>query len=107
MNRPERISRQDVPEVHQALLDPDTLDALLDDIRQCTRLLEVLVREPGRKYASDQPIGLEEACSRFRSGDVFGLQIRYEYEGDQWWDTLARIPAGVRLTRIRHRVTAG
>jgi hypothetical protein len=44
---------------------------------------------------------LDEAEELFLSGRARGLQLRYEFEGFPWCDTLMRVAAGVRLVRIK------
>ena len=53
----------------------------------------------------------ELACSRdaldaahraFVAREIAGVQLRYRFAGEEWWDTLSHTPAGIRLIRISH-----
>jgi len=38
----------------------------------------------------------------FEGKDVGGMQIKYLYEGLEWWDTLMWVGENIRLIRIAH-----
>jgi hypothetical protein len=43
---------------------------------------------------------LEEAFTALRDRTVRALQLRYNYQGHRWCDTIVPAPSGWRLTRI-------
>jgi hypothetical protein len=51
---------------------------------------------------TEQSLSLEQARQLLLEGRARGIQIRYHYDGADWWDTLMRTPQGIRLVRIRH-----
>ncbi|HEX8441759.1 hypothetical protein [Archangium sp.] len=93
-----------LPQLQDALLDPDTLEQLVQDIQRCTVVKDVLLKGGALMMASERSVPLTEAAEALRQGRVLGVQIRYWYEGADWWDTLMRTPKGIRLIRIENRL---
>ncbi len=97
------ITRDDLPEINDAILDQETVEQLFVDIAALGQILGVSARGHGpQTRASDKNITLELARELFFNRDVNGLQIRYIHDGQEWWDTLMHTPAGTRLVRIAH-----
>jgi len=92
----------DLPTLNESLLDRDTLSRLFRDIASCTQVLEVVVKHKPTDYVGSGRIGLEDACRLIEERAVRGVQVRYFYDGTQWWDTLMVLSPGVRLVRIQH-----
>jgi hypothetical protein len=92
-----------LPQLQDAILEPETLEQLLQDIQRSTVVKEVLLKGGALAMASGQSVPLAEAMEALREGRALGVQIRYWYDGADWWDTLMRTPKGVRLIRIQHR----
>jgi hypothetical protein len=90
-----------LPELTQAVLDQTTLDRLFDDIAGCTRLLDVTVKLSANRMVPQERVTLEEARALLDARAVRGVQLRYLYDGGEWWDTLIATPDGVRVVRIR------
>ena len=88
--------------IHEGILDEATLDQLFSDITQCTQLIEVMVKHDPRAYTPETSFTLDDARRMLNDGSARGVQLRYTYNGAQWWDTLMRTPSGVRLVRIQH-----
>ena len=78
-------------------LDAATLAALFADLA-LTEIDEVLVKGAAEAHAGGA--GLAEAQRRLAEG-ARGIQIRYRWQGEAWWDTLVRTPTGIRLVRSR------
>ncbi len=100
------LTTADLPPLHDVLLDDDTVTQLFFDVGHAAELLAVSVKSPGARRA-DEPAaaslaGLDQALRALLEGRVAGVQLRYRHAGEEWWDTLARTPAGVRLIRISH-----
>ncbi|HYG22982.1 MAG TPA: hypothetical protein VEH04_09385 [Verrucomicrobiae bacterium] len=89
-------------ELQESILDSATLNDLFRDLRVCTEVIEVIPRASRHQMVAERTLTLEEAKEKILSGAINGLQIRYRYEGAEWWDTLLRLPQGVRIVRIRH-----
>lgn len=93
----------ELPELHQGVLDPETLDRLVLDIETCTELLEVIPKFGSDSYVGEgEVIDLKTAMSMLQAGELRGVQVRYKHDGAQWWDTLMGTPQGIRIVRIRH-----
>jgi peptidoglycan hydrolase-like protein with peptidoglycan-binding domain len=93
-----------LPQLQDAILDPETLAQLFQDIQRSTVVDEVQLKGGPMAMASGQSVPLDEARSALQEGRVLGVQIRYWYNGTHWWDTLMHTPKGIRLIRIEHRV---
>jgi hypothetical protein len=93
-----------LPQLQDAILDPETLEQLFRDIQRCAVVDEVLLKGGAALMASEKSVPLPEAELALREKRVTGVQIRYWYEGANWWDTLMHTPRGVRLIRIEHRL---
>lgn len=92
-----------LPPLQDAILDPETLEQLFRDIQRHAVVDEVLLKGGAALMASEKSVPLAEAEQALRERRVAGVQIRYRYEGANWWDTLMHTPQGVRLIRIEHR----
>jgi hypothetical protein len=49
-------------------------------------------------------VSLTEALEQLLSGAALGTQLRYSYQGADWWDTLLCAPDGFRLVRIQRNL---
>ncbi len=91
-----------LPDLHQAVLDEDTVDQLFADIAELTEVLEVICKGAPDAYANAGSISLDAARSLLRCGTARAVQVRYVHDGRPWCDTLTVTPDGVRLVRIAH-----
>lgn len=94
----------ELPTINEAILDANTLSQLFEDVSRCTHLIEIIVKRDPRSQTPDATHTLDEARQMLEEGAAMGIQLRYSYDGAQWWDTLIRTPAGIRIVRIRHDV---
>lgn len=94
-----------LPQLQDTLLDPETLERLLQDIQRLGVVQEVLLKGGAAAMVSEKSVPLPEALAALREGRVLGVQIRYGYDGATWWDTLMNTPRGIRLIRIEHRLS--
>jgi hypothetical protein len=94
----------DTPPLHEAVLTESLLLELFDDIAACTDIREVLVkRGPKAKVCDNEVLSLTDARDALLSGSVPAVQLRYVYEGSDWWDTIMAVPGkGYRLVRVQH-----
>ena len=94
------------PPICDVLLDDATVDALFLDVEVAAEFLGATTRATGALRAATDPVTLAEARAALATGAA--IQLRYQFAGEQWWDTLTATPAGVRLIRISHtRACAG
>ncbi len=89
-----------LPELHQTILSPEMLEALFADLEVCTEVLAVMPKA-GPGYVTPEDIGLKEGQALLLDGTVRGLQIRYRYQNEEWWDTLINRDGPIHITRIQ------
>lgn len=90
----------DFPELQQGVLDEETVERYFEDL-SAAEVFDVLVKGAPEKYASEGQFTLETGRALFEQRAVRGLQIRYRWEGAEWWDTLLHTRGAVRLIRVR------
>ncbi|AWV89974.1 hypothetical protein [Bradymonas sediminis] len=91
----------ELPEINQGLLDAATLAQYYQDL-ELTRVFGVMVKGGPERYANEQSVPLETARQLLADGLCHGIQIRYIWQDEEWWDTLVGTGDGVRLVRIKH-----
>lgn len=91
----------ELPDVHTALLDAETLAALFRDLAAGARILDVRAKGHPTSHASTAAWSLHAAQAALAQGQVSGIQVRYELASDVWRDTLMPTPEGTRLVRIK------
>lgn len=93
----------ELPALHNAMLDMAQVEQLLSDIETCTQLVEILPKYAAQGYVSDRAgVTLAEARTLLANRAVRGLQLRYRYDGGDWWDTLMLAGDRFRVVRIQH-----
>ncbi|MBA4150235.1 MAG: hypothetical protein H0X66_19165 [Verrucomicrobia bacterium] len=90
-----------LPDLQNTLLNPEVLEQLFRDIERCTEIIEIIPKVSAG-YVGQTSITLEEARAHLLSKQVRAVQIRYQYEGAQWWDTIMAVGDQFRLVRIEH-----
>ena len=88
------------PDVNQGSLDEATRAQYFRDLEHA-EVFAVLVKGGPERYANQRSMELATAKKLFDKGLCHGLQIRYLWQGEEWWDTLFRTPREVRLVRIQ------
>lgn len=91
-----------LPDVHQAVLDDETLHAYFRDLEHAATILEVRVKATNALRANEGVHDLLRARVLFEGKDIAGMQVRYLFDEKEWLDTLSWGPAGARLVRIAH-----
>ncbi len=92
-----------LPELHQGVLSEAQVWQLFADIEQCTRVLEILPKHAAAGRVADAAgVTLAQARELVAARAVRALQLRYEYDGAEWWDTLMLNGGQFRVVRIRH-----
>jgi hypothetical protein len=87
-------------ELHQGHMDPMALESLFRDLQACTEVLDVQIKGGAVHRAKSMP-SLDQALNGLLAGRFRGVQVRYIFEGQQWWDTLIAQPPGARLVRMK------
>lgn len=96
-----------LPELNMTLLDAAQVEQLLRDIEACTKITEIIPKYATRGHVPDtSAVTLAQARELLAARAVRGMQLRYRYEGADWWDTLMLVGDQFRLVRIRHDFTS-
>jgi hypothetical protein len=91
-----------LPDLNMTLLDSAQVEQLFRDIEQCAQITEIIPKFAARGQVPDTAaVTLAEARELITTRSVRGLQLRYHYEGADWWDTLMLVGDQFRLVRIR------
>lgn len=79
------------------ILDHRALGQLFDTLEETTEIIRVQLQ-------SEAPteVSLRAGQRALMSGRVRGLQVRYLYKDEEWWDTLRTSPLGFGVCRVRH-----
>lgn len=94
------MSMASFPELYDAMLTWERIDALLTDIDAVGELLEILLKDGPTAHARPAEPDLLAARAALAAGSSM-VQIRYRHGGDEWWDTLVPAAGGARLLRVR------
>jgi transcriptional regulator of nitric oxide reductase len=97
MNEPEPL----LAELTAGHLDHERLATVIADIATQTKVIEVIVKGASTARSDGSPWELQEAASALQTGSIRGVQVRYQWQGDEWWDTFLRDGDGVRLVRMK------
>ncbi len=92
----------DLPELHQAVLDTETLEAYFRDLATCAEVFAAIPKM-GPGHVAPRSVSLSEGQALLAAGQLRGLQVRYRYQGAEWWDILIVSAETVRLTRIEQK----
>ena len=102
-SEPSADAPPELPALHTTLLDMVQVEQLLRDIEACTEIVEILPKLAAQGRVPDVAgVTLADARELLASRAVRGIQLRYRYEGADWWDTLMLAGDRFRVVRIRH-----
>ncbi len=85
------------PTVYSAIVSTELLDDLFADIDASAQHLQVRIKDRETGLSSDSPVSLAEAKAAVIKGA--SAQMRYQFQGQTWSDTLQWTPEGIRLVR--------
>ena len=91
-----------LPFVHDATLDCEQLLVVVADIELGTEVLAVNIKRGRDAHSDEESVPLRDAVDRLLEGAVAGIQVRYRYQGHEYWDTILRAASGFRIVRIDH-----
>ena len=95
----------ELPPVHEAFLSAAEVEVLFSDISYFGR--EVLVMTSARSAPTQNAApALEQAKKNLLAGKLPKIQIRYQWRGAKWIDTLQQTEQGYRIVRIAHELTS-
>ncbi|MFN8610858.1 MAG: hypothetical protein U0931_25170 [Vulcanimicrobiota bacterium] len=92
---------KDLPQLTQGDLDDQALRNLVEDLSTLAEILEVRVKGSSEERAENSTLQLKQAVAAMKLGRVQGVQVRYRWEGAEWFDTLMRTGATVRVIRMK------
>jgi hypothetical protein len=93
----------ELPALHATTLEFAQVEQLLTDIEVCTELQEILPKYAAQGHVLETAqVTLAQARELLSARAVRGLQLRYRYEGADWWDTVMVLGEQFRVVRIRH-----
>jgi hypothetical protein len=98
MTGPEQEQR--LPELWERPLDKESLAQLFADLACQVRIVGIREKSSGAEYAGEEIGDLSGPRERLQSGQVHAVQIHYEYEGQEWRDTIVRSGGGWKLIRM-------
>lgn len=90
-----------LPEMSNVMLSDEVVEQLFRDLAQCAVVSHITVRTGPRQHSPHDGISLEQARAMLLSGDAQGVQLRYQFQGETYCDTLMRAVDGVRLVRMK------
>lgn len=88
---------ENLPEILQAEWSSDQLMQLFADLAAGARVEHVQLRTD----ALDGLVTLSQARDAFASGTARAIQIRYEFEGEMWCDTILPDEPTTKIIRTR------
>jgi len=91
----------DLPDINQGILDEATLAQYYQDL-ELTRIFAIMVKGGPERYTPEESVTLATARELLAARLCHGIQIRYIWQQEEWWDTLITTSEGVRLVRIKH-----
>lgn len=94
----------ELKDLHAATLQPEEVRQLARDLRAAAERIQVLPKAGAQRYVLPQALSLEAGVEALVTGELYGLQLRYLHQGQEWWDTLLPDPAqgGFRIVRVAH-----
>jgi len=96
-------STPDVADLFMSVVEPDMLRQIFVDIQDHAELLSVGLKSDSRALSGEPQADLSLAQSWLEDGSLRGLQLRYLFQGEIWFDTLLRLPSGTAFKLIRNK----
>jgi hypothetical protein len=90
----------EAPPIHEGSLTRAQLDDYRRDLEALSRVLAVLPKRGARSYAAGEQPSLADGLRLLADGQLRGLQVRYLFDGQEWWDTLLATGETVRIVRV-------
>ena len=77
------------------------LQQLFTDLAAAARVLGVREKGGPTTYASASELTPDAALGRLLAGEARAVQVRYQFAGQEWTDTILSGPGGFRVVRCR------
>lgn len=85
--------------IYDAMLTPERLDELLADLGAHAKDLDVRVRRGTGRHSVLGKSDIGELGTLLSESSCTSVQIRYQFQGQVWCDSILRTPEGLRLVR--------
>lgn len=86
----------------EATLSASDLDDLFRDLAVCAEIQHITVKHaPDQRFATPTAPDLAAARVRLDQPQTHAVQLRYNYDGAHWIDTVTRTSTAFQLRRIR------
>ncbi len=89
------------PEILEAHWDREQVVQLFHDLSEGANVQHVQVRTVSDSRSQDQAVTLLEAKELLEKDEARAIQIRYDFDGQNWCDTLMVKPDEVHIIRTR------
>lgn len=93
----------EAPEILEASWNPDQVVTLFEELKIGATVKHVQVRTESNSRSLDCESTLEDAQRQFQEGVVKAIQIKYEFDGQLWCDTMMIDGIVTRIIRSRNR----
>jgi len=91
--------------LHEGIIDRKRLQAVLEDISAHTEILVVLTKGSTTSRSGESSWTLDQAEAALVAAEVRGIQVRYQWQNQEWWDTIIRHGEHFRLVRVQQDYT--
>ena len=102
MTQPTFADGPPVPLMVEGLIDTATLTRLFADIQTAGTVLGVREKGGPAAYAGGDGMPPAVALERLLSGAARAIQLRYQFDGHEWTDTVLATASSYRVVRCRH-----
>ena len=93
--------KADLPALYKAELTREELEELLEDIRSLGVHKEIRWRDGSVGTARVGHTEMNGLGARLAESEQSSAQIRYEFEGENWCDSITRVGEQFRLVRMK------
>jgi len=102
MSQPTFADGPPVPLMVEGLIEAGTLRQLFAELSAAATILGVREKGGPTEYAGGEAMPPAVALERLLTGTARATQIRYQFDGYEWTDTVLLVGGGYRVVRCRH-----
>jgi hypothetical protein len=106
MNKPKKHEKKandrdiDFPDVGKSTLTESKLETYFEEVGSLGDITEIRLKGAPRDYATEEAESLQEAKKLLQQGAIRGMQLRYVWRDEPWWDTVLVGDGVYQLVRI-------
>jgi hypothetical protein len=101
MTQPTFADGPPVPLMVEGVIDADTLRHMFAELVAAATVLGIREKGDPAAYSEAEALTTETAMVRLLSGAARAVQLRYQFGGHEWADTILVLPGGFRVVRCR------